>query len=72
MPSQRKYDQETQDRAVRLYVERRGENPGESLLTSRTRVGELLGISQGTLRGWVDRAAVVSGGQARRDRRGVG
>jgi transposase-like protein len=61
MPSQRKYDQETRDRAVRLYQERRRENPTESLLTSRRRVGELLDISAGTLRGWVDRADIDRG-----------
>ncbi len=61
MPSQRKYDQETRDRAVRLYQERRRDYPAESLLMSRKRVGELLDISAGTLRGWIDRAEIDSG-----------
>lgn len=61
MPSQRKYDQETRDRAVRLYQERRRDYPAESLLMSRKRVGELLDISAGTLRGWIDRAEINAG-----------
>jgi transposase len=61
MASQRKYDQETRDRAVRLYQERRQDFPMESLLSSRRRVGELLDISAGTLRGWVNRVEIDSG-----------
>lgn len=61
---QRKYDQETRDRAVRLYQERRRDYQVESLLTSRRRVGELLDVSQGTLRGWVERAEIDSGARS--------
>ena len=46
MPAPRKYDQETRDRAVRMYRERRREKPAESALEARRRVGELLDINQ--------------------------
>ena len=55
MPAARKYEQETRDRAVRMYEDRRRDYPGESLLQARRRVGELLDIPQDTLRG-LDRA----------------
>ena len=34
MPAPRKYDQETRDRAVRMFLERRGAHPGESAIES--------------------------------------
>src|SRR5579884_3301412 len=61
MPAPRKYDQETRERAVRFYEERRRDHPGESAIESRRRVGELLGINPGTLRGWIERAEVDAG-----------
>lgn len=61
MPAPRKYDQETRDRAVRFYEERRRDHPGESAIESRRRVGELLDINPGTLRGWIERVEVDSG-----------
>jgi transposase len=61
MPAPRKYDQETRDRAVRFYEERRRDHPGESAIESRRRVGELLDINAGTLRGWIERVEVDSG-----------
>jgi transposase len=61
MPAPRKYDQETRDRAVRFYEERRRDHPGESAIESRRRVGELLDINAGTLRGWIERVKVDSG-----------
>ena len=39
MPAPRKYDQETRDRAVRMFLERRGAHPGESAIESRRQVG---------------------------------
>lgn len=61
MPAPRKYDQETRDRAVRMYQERRRDHASESALTSRRRVGELLDINPGTLRGWIERVEIDAG-----------
>ncbi len=61
MPALRKYDQETRDRAVRMYQERRRENPKESGLEARKRVGELLDVKPDTLRGWIERVEVDAG-----------
>jgi transposase len=61
MPAPRKYDQETRDRAVRMYQERRGEKPAESALQARRRVGELLDINSQTLRGWIERVEIDTG-----------
>lgn len=61
MPALRKYDQETRDRAVRLYQERRRDNPKESGLEARKRVGELLDVKPETLRGWIERAEIDAG-----------
>ena len=61
MPAPRKYDQETRDRAVRMYQERRRDYPNESALQTRKRVGELLDINQQTLRGWIERLEIDAG-----------
>ncbi len=61
MPAPRKFDQETRDRAVRMYRERRNTDSGESMMASRKHVGGLLGINSETLRGWIERAEVNSG-----------
>jgi transposase len=61
MPAPRKYDQETRDRAVRLYQERRRDHRVESAVESRRRVGELIDVNPGTLRGWIERAEIDSG-----------
>ena len=61
MPALRKYDQETRDRAVRMYQDRRRDFPGESVLQSRKRVGELLDVKPDTLRGWVERVEIDTG-----------
>ncbi len=61
MPAPRKYDQETRDRALRMYQDRRREKPAESALEARRRVGELLDINAGTLRGWIERAEIDAG-----------
>ncbi len=66
MPAPRKYDQETRDRAVRMYRERRRDFESESALQSRRRVGELLDVKADTLRGWVEQVEVDAG-----ERRGV-
>ena len=61
MPAQRKYDQETRDRALRMYEDRRRDSPDESLLQARKRVGELLDIKPDTLRGWIERVEIDAG-----------
>ncbi len=44
MPGPRKYDQETRDRAVRMYQDQRREKPAESAIEARRRAGELLDL----------------------------
>ena len=61
MAAQRKYDDETRERAVRMYRDRRRESPGESQLAARRRVGELLDVKPETLRGWIERAEIDAG-----------
>ena len=61
MAAQRKYDQETRDRAIRMYRDRRRDQPEESLLAARRRVGELLDIKPETLRGWIERVEIDAG-----------
>jgi transposase len=61
VPEPRKYDRETRERAVRLYQERRRAFPDESDLASRRRVGELIVVPHGTLRGWVTQVEVDTG-----------
>ncbi len=61
MPAPRKYDQETRDRAVRMFQERRRDFPAESALQSRKRVGELLDVRHETLRGWAERVEIDAG-----------
>jgi transposase-like protein len=61
MPALRKYDQETRDRAVRMYQDRRRDFPDESALQARRRVGELLDVKPETLRGWIERVEIDAG-----------
>jgi transposase len=56
-----KYDQETKDRVVRLFEERRSEAPEETASASFRRVHELTGIPVDTMRGWVTKAQIDSG-----------
>ena len=60
MPAQRKYDEETRARAVRMYRDRLRDH-GESKLTARRRVGELLDINQATMRNWIEREEIDTG-----------
>jgi transposase-like protein len=52
MSAPRKFDDETRERAVRLYQDRLREH-GESKLAPRRHVGALPGINQSTIRNWV-------------------
>jgi len=52
MPAPKKYDAETQARAVRMFADRMAEGD-VSQLAARREVGELLGIKQETLRNWI-------------------
>lgn len=61
MPAPRKYDQETRERAVRMYQDRRREEPGESVAEARRRVGGLLDVAPNTLRGWIERVEIDTG-----------
>ena len=61
MPAPRKYDQETRDRALRMYRDRRRDFADESALHARRRVGELLDIKPATLRGWIERVEIDAG-----------
>lgn len=54
MPASKKYDGETQARAVRMYADRVAEGD-ISQLRARQEVGELLGINQSSLRNWIRR-----------------
>ena len=47
-----------------MFTERRRDFPSESALQSRKRVGELLDISHGTLRGWIEQRQVDTGTRA--------
>ena len=60
MPAPRKYDPETMARAVRMYQDRLDEH-GESKLTARKAVAELLGINPATLRNWAEREEIDTG-----------
>jgi transposase len=61
VPAPRKYDQETRDRAVRMYQDRRRDLPDESMLEARRRVGELLDVKPETLRGWIEQREIDAG-----------
>ena len=65
MSAPRKYPDELRQRAVRLVRDADAE-PGTSRKASCRRVGQQLGISPETLRGWVNRDEIDSG-----DRPGV-
>jgi transposase len=49
----KKFDQETRERAVRMYEDRIAETD-DSKLAARQHVGKLLGINPATLRNWIE------------------
>src|SRR5690606_34031421 len=53
-----KYDQETKDRLIRMFYERRQEVPGEAMRPSLRHLHDLPVIPPATRRGWVDRGRV--------------
>ena len=61
MPALRKYDDETRERAVRMYQDRRRDFPQEAAMQARRRVGELLDVKPETLRGWIERVEIDAG-----------
>ncbi len=61
MAAPRKFDQETRERAVRMYHDRLKET-GESKLGARKHVGALLDINPATLRNWVESDAPAEAG----------
>ena len=54
MPAPKKYDQGTQDRAVRMYADRIAAGAVPQL-RARREVGELVGINPATLLNWIRR-----------------
>ena len=50
MPAAKKYDEETQTRAIRMYRDHMLEHPGMSKLAARKHISALLDIRQATLR----------------------
>ena len=61
MPAAKKYDQETQARAIRMYRDHMREHPGISKLAARKHISGLLEIKQATLRNWIEREDIDSG-----------
>lgn len=61
MGAQRKFDEETRARAMRMYRDWLRDHPGESKLAARRHVGGLLDINPATMRNWIDREQVDAG-----------
>jgi transposase len=61
MPAPRKYPQELRERAMRLVVEARQEDPELSLTAAVGRIGSKVGVNADTLRGWCKQAEIDSG-----------
>ena len=59
-----KYDQETRERLVRMFRERRQEAPEESRSASYRHLQDLTAIPVDTMRGWVDKARIETGDKA--------
>lgn len=60
MAAPRKYPEELRERAIRLVLDAKTE-PGNSGKNVCGRIGEQLGISPETLRGWVKQAEIDTG-----------
>lgn len=70
MAAPRKFDEETRQRAVRMYLERITEH-GDTKLAARKHVGGLLDVNPATLRNWVEKTGTADepdGGPSGADR----
>jgi transposase-like protein len=61
MPAPRKYPAELRERAVRLVLEAREQEPELSLNAAVVRIGERVGINKDTLRGWCRQSEIDVG-----------
>lgn len=61
MPAPRKYPEELRQRAIRLVVEAREQEPSLSLNAAVSRIGPRVGVNVDTLRGWCKQAEIDSG-----------
>ncbi len=68
MPAPRKYPNELRERAQRLVVEAREQEPEPSLNAAVLRIGPRVGVNSDTLRGWVKQAGIDSGRRRARPR----
>jgi transposase len=64
VPAPRKYPNELRERAVRLVVEAREQEPDLSLNAAVLRIGPRVGVNSDTLRGWCKQADIDSGRRA--------
>ncbi len=64
MPAPRKYPQELRERAIRLVVEARAQEPSLSLTAAVSRIGPRVGVHVDTLRGWYKQADIDVGRSA--------
>ena len=60
MAAPRKFDEETRQRAVRMYRDRLAEH-GDSKLAARKHVGALLDVNPATLRNWIETTGAGTG-----------
>jgi transposase-like protein len=61
MPAPRKYPPELRERAVRLVLEAREQDPELSLNAAVIRIAPRVGVNKDTLRGWCKQAEIDTG-----------
>jgi transposase len=61
MPAPRKYPDELRQRAVRLVMEARAEDPKLTMTEACKRIGTRVGVNADTLRGWTKHVAIDAG-----------